>query len=199
VGNREPEEAGEAAAPASLAGAAQEIALATLAPWRFKVRGELGMVYIGVIGESAPPPHLLETAEAVGRCVAEAGAVLVCGGMGGVMEAACRGAQAAGGVTIGILPGPDRRDGNAYLTHAIPTGLGYARNILVVRSSDALIAVGGKFGTLSEIAYAKIESRPVIGLDTWTLERANLPDPIVRATSPRDAVEKAFAACGTSL
>ena len=153
-----------------------------------------GPVYLGVIGENEPPPHLLETAETVGRCVAEAGAILVCGGMGGVMEAACRGAQAAGGRTIGILPGFDRRDGNSYLTVAIPTGLGYARNLLVVRSADALIAVGGKFGTLSEIAYAKIEGRPVIGLDTWTLARADLPDPIVRAASPRDAVERALAA-----
>ncbi len=153
-----------------------------------------GPVYLGLIGENEPPPHLLETAEAVGRCVAEAGAILVCGGMGGVMEAACRGAQAAGGRTIGILPGLDRRDGNPYLTVAIPTGLGYARNLLVVRSADALIAIGGKFGTLSEIAYAKIEGRPVIGLETWTLARADLPDPIVRAASPRDAVERALAA-----
>lgn len=152
------------------------------------------MIYIGVIGENEPPAHLLETAEAVGRCVAEAGATLVCGGLGGVMEAACRGARAAGGVTIGILPGHDRREGNAFLSYAIPTGLGYARNILVVRSADALIAVGGKFGTLSEIAYAKIEGRPVVGLDTWMLERAGLPDPILRATSPRDAVDKALAA-----
>ena len=153
-----------------------------------------GAVYLGVIGENAPPPHLLETAEAVGRCVAEAGAILVCGGLGGVMEAACRGARAAGGVTIGILPGHDRGEGNPYLTYAIPTGLGYARNILVVRSADAVIAVGGKFGTLSEIAYAKIEGRPVIGLETWGLARADLPDPIHRAASPRDAVEKALAA-----
>ena len=154
------------------------------------------MIYIGVIGENEPPPHLLEAAEAVGRCVAEAGVTLVCGGLGGVMEAACRGAQAAGGITIGILPGHDRRGGNPYLTHAIPTGLGYARNILVVRAADALIAVGGKFGTLSEIAYAKIEGRPVVGLDTWTLPRADLPDPILRATSPRDAVAQALAALG---
>jgi len=155
-----------------------------------------GPVYLAVIGESDPPPHLVETAEALGRCVAEAGAVLVCGGMGGVMEAACRGAQAAGGRTLGILPGYDRREGNPHLTVAIPTGLGYARNILVVRAADALIAVGGKFGTLSEIAYAKIEGRPVIGLDTWTLARAELPDPIVRAASPRDAVAQALAAVG---
>ncbi len=158
--------------------------------------GGSGVVYLGVIGENEPPPHLLETAEAVGRCVAEAGATLVCGGLGGVMEAACRGARGAGGVTIGILPGHDRREGNAYLTYAIPTGLGYARNILVVRSADALIAVGGKFGTLSEIAYAKIEGRPVVGLETWTLTRADIPDPLVRATSPRDAVARALAAIG---
>ncbi len=152
------------------------------------------MIYLGVIGENEPPAHLLETAEAVGRCVAEAGAALVCGGLGGVMEAACRGARGAGGITIGILPGHDRREGNPYLTYAIPTGLGYARNILVVRAADALIAVGGRFGTLSEIAYAKIEGRPVVGLDTWTLTRADLPDPILRAGSPRDAVERALAA-----
>ena len=152
------------------------------------------MVYIGVIGENEPPARLLEAAETVGRCVAEAEATLVCGGLGGVMEAACRGAQAAGGVTIGILPGNDRREGNRYLTYAIPTGLGFARNILVVRSADALIAVGGKFGTLSEIAYAKIEGRPVVGLDTWTLERGGLPDPILRAASPQDAVAMALAA-----
>lgn len=155
-----------------------------------------GTIYLGVIGESDPPPHLLEMAEAVGRCLAEAGAILVCGGLGGVMEAACRGAQASGGTTIGILPGHDRREGNPYLTYAIPTGLGHARNILVVRSADALIAVGGKFGTLAEIAYAKIEGRPVVGLDTWGLARADLPDPVVRATSPRDAVDKALAALG---
>ena len=153
-----------------------------------------GNVYVGVIGESDPPSHLLETAEAVGRCLAEAGAILVCGGLGGVMEAACRGAQAAGGTTIGILPGHDRREGNPHLTYAIPTGLGHARNILVVRSADALIAVGGKFGTLAEIAYAKIEGRPVVGLNTWGLTRADLPDPVVRATSPRNAVEEALAA-----
>jgi uncharacterized protein (TIGR00725 family) len=152
--------------------------------------------YIGVIGENEPPPHLLEAAEAVGRCVAEAGAIVVCGGLGGVMEAACRGAQAAGGITIGILPGSDRRQANPYLTYAIPTGLGYVRNILVVRSADAVIAVGGKFGTLSEIAYAMIEGRPLFGLETWTLGRADLPDPIVRAASPRDAVAKAVAALG---
>jgi uncharacterized protein (TIGR00725 family) len=152
------------------------------------------MIYIGVIGENEPPARLLDAAEAVGRCVAEAGATLVCGGLGGVMEAACRGAQAAGGVTIGILPGNDRRESNRHLTYAIPTGLGFARNILVVRAADALIAVGGKYGTLSEIAYAKIEGRPVVGLDTWTLERGGLPDPILRAASPQDAVAKALAA-----
>jgi len=155
-----------------------------------------GAVYLGVIGESSPAPRALEAAEAVGRCVAEAGAVLVCGGLGGVMEAACRGARAAGGITIGILPGSDRAEGNAYLTHAIPTGLGPARNILVVRAADAVIAVGGRFGTLSEIAFAKIEGRPVVGLETWTLSRPEMPDPIIRAGTAGEAVAKALAALG---
>jgi hypothetical protein len=157
-------------------------------------RAAQGPVCLAVVGESAPPPHLLETAEAVGRCVAEAGAILVCGGLGGVMEAACRGARAVGGITIGILPGLDRGEGNPYLTYAIPTGLGYARNILVVRAADAVIAVGGRFGTLSEIAFARVDGRPVVGLETWALSRADLPDPVIRASSPRDAVAKALEA-----
>jgi uncharacterized protein (TIGR00725 family) len=127
-------------------------------------------LYVGVAGASQPEPPLLDEAEVLGRRLGEAGAVVVCGGGPGVMEAVCRGAQAAGGVTIGLLPGLDRAEGNPYLTVSIPTGLGQGRNLLLVRSSNAVIAVGGGFGTLSEIALALRTGTPVIGLATWSLQ-----------------------------
>jgi uncharacterized protein (TIGR00725 family) len=111
-----------------------------------------------------------EVAEAVGRELAARGAVVVCGGLGGVMEAACRGAKESGGVTVGILPGTDRAAANAFVDVAIPTGLGEARNALVVRAADALIAVGGGYGTLSEIALALKAGKRVVGLDSWEIE-----------------------------
>ena len=106
----------------------------------------------------------------MGRELAARGAVLVCGGLGGVMEAACRGAKDAGGRTVGILPGTDRAAANPFVDTAIPTGLGEARNALVVRAADALIAVGGGYGTLSEIALALKAGKPVVGLDSWDIE-----------------------------
>jgi len=109
-------------------------------------------------------------AEEVGRLVAQRGGVLVCGGLGGVMDAACRGARAQGGTTIGILPGLDRSAANPHVDVAIPTGLGEARNALVVRAADVLIAVGGAYGTLSEIALALGAGKRVIGLDTWDID-----------------------------
>jgi uncharacterized protein (TIGR00725 family) len=105
----------------------------------------------------------------VGRELAARGAVLVCGGLGGVMEAACRGAKDAGGRTVGILPGTDRAAANPFVDAAIPTGLGEARNALVVRAADALIAVGGGYGTLSEIALALKAGKRVVGLDSWDI------------------------------
>jgi uncharacterized protein (TIGR00725 family) len=112
--------------------------------------------------------------------------VLVCGGLGGAMEAACRGASEAGGVTVGILPGDDRSAANRFVEVAIPTGLGEARNALVVRSADALVAVGGGYGTLSEIAFALKAGKPVIGLGSWEIEG-------VRAVeSPEQAVSAAL-------
>ncbi|HTX54858.1 MAG TPA: TIGR00725 family protein [Candidatus Baltobacteraceae bacterium] len=151
-------------------------------------------LFIAVIGENDPPVHLAALAEEVGAEVASAGAVLVCGGMGGAMEAACRGAQRAGGVTIGILPGTQHTDANPYVTYPIPTGLGHARNIMVARSAHALIAIGGKYGTLSEIAFAKIEGKPVIGLDTWELTREGQAEPhIQRAQDAKEAVRLALA------
>ena len=127
-------------------------------------------LYIGVAGASRPEPRLLGQAELLGRRLAEAGAVVVCGGGPGVMEAACRGARSAGGTTVGLLPGLDRGEGNPHLSVALPTGLGQGRNLLLVRSSDALVAVGGGFGTLSEIALALRTGTPVVGLDTWSLQ-----------------------------
>jgi uncharacterized protein (TIGR00725 family) len=152
-------------------------------------------VVIAVIGENDPSPGLGRLAEEVGGEIAAAGAVLVCGGLGGVMEAACRGAQRRGGVTIGLLPGTRAEDANPYVTYPIPTGLGHARNLLVARSARAIIAVGGKFGTLSEIAFAKIEGIPVIGLATWQLSRDGLEeDPILRARDAKEAVSLALKA-----
>jgi uncharacterized protein (TIGR00725 family) len=127
------------------------------------------VLYIGVAGASQPGPEVLAEAETLGRRLAEAGAVVVCGGGGGVMEAVCRGARAAGGTTVGLLPGLDRAEGNPHLSVALPTGLGQGRNLLLVRSSDALVAVGGGFGTLSEIALALRTGTPVVGLATWSL------------------------------
>jgi uncharacterized protein (TIGR00725 family) len=127
-------------------------------------------LYVGVAGASRPEPPLVGLAERLGRRLAEAGAVVVCGGGPGVMEAVCRGAQSAGGTTIGLLPGLDRAEGNPYLTVSIPTGLGQGRNLLLVRSSNAVIAVGGGFGTLSEIALALRTGTPVVGLATWSLQ-----------------------------
>jgi uncharacterized protein (TIGR00725 family) len=132
-------------------------------------------LYVGVAGASQPEPALVEEAELLGRRLAEAGAVVVCGGGPGVMEAVCRGARSVGGTTVGLLPGEDRRDGNPHLSVSVPTGLGQGRNLLLVRSSDALVAVGGGFGTLSEIALALRTGTPVIGLATWSLRLGARP------------------------
>ena len=145
-------------------------------------------------GSGEAPPADLEAAEHVGRTLAARGAVVVCGGRGGVMEAACRGAKEGGGTTVGILPGLDRAEANPYVDVAVPTGLGEARNALVVRAADALIAVGGEWGTLSEIALAKRAGKRVVGLGTWEVSRAGRPvDGIVAASDPEEAVELALA------
>lgn len=132
-------------------------------------------------------------AEEVGRQLAQQGVILVCGGLGGVMEAACRGAAAEGGTTIGILPGDSPRAANAYVQIPIVTGVGYARNLSVVKSAEAVIAVGGSYGTLSEIAYALQSGIPVIGLNTWSLSRNGQQDnSIILAENPTSAVNKAI-------
>jgi uncharacterized protein (TIGR00725 family) len=119
---------------------------------------------------------VLERAEAVGAALAAAGAVLLTGGRGGVMEAASRGAAQAGGLTVGILPGWDRAEANRWVAVAIPTGLAELRNGLLVRAADALIAVGGAYGTLSEIALALQAGKPVIGLGSWTIDGVELTE-----------------------
>ena len=147
--------------------------------------------YVAVIGASNATEWELTTAERVGRLLADAGCVLVCGGLGGVMDAAARGSAAGGGVSIGILPGDDRVDASRHLTVAIASGFGEARNAIVARSADAVVAVGGEFGTLSEIALALKMGKPVIGLGTWELGRDDLArDPIVRTETPEEAVEE---------
>jgi uncharacterized protein (TIGR00725 family) len=152
--------------------------------------------YVAVVGAGRATADEEQAAEEVGRRLAVAGAVVVCGGLGGVMEAACRGAKASGGTTVGILPGTSRADANPFVDVAIPTGLGELRNGLVVRATDALVAVGGEFGTLSEIALALKGRKPVVALGGWELARDGEPvDAIERAATPEDAVALALAAC----
>jgi uncharacterized protein (TIGR00725 family) len=141
--------------------------------------------YIGVIGAGECDAELGRLAEAVGRGIAEAGAVLVCGGMGGVMEAACRGAKTAGGTTLGILPGRDRTGANEYLDFAVATGINEARNLAIIRTADVLVAVGGSYGTLSEIGFALKAGKNVVGLNTWEI------DGIVRVATAEEAVRLA--------
>ena len=148
---------------------------------------------IAVIGGSEPSPEEARLAEEVGRELARQGITLVCGGLGGVMEAACRGASSEGGVTIGILPGDSARSANPYVQIPIVTGMGYARNISVVKSAQAVIAIGGSYGTLSEIAHARQSGIPVIGLNTWAISRNGKTDnSIFPAQNATEAVNKAI-------
>lgn len=152
-------------------------------------------VQISVIGTSEGDEEILRAAEAVGRGIAEAGAVLVCGGLTGVMEAASRGAAEAGGTVLAILPTLSPADANPYVTHAVATGTGHARNLAVVASGGAVIAVGGEWGTLSEIAYARKLGRPVISIQSWPLrDRAGTDLGIVEAETAEEAVKAAMSA-----
>jgi uncharacterized protein (TIGR00725 family) len=153
--------------------------------------------YLAVIGGDPAPDDLLKVAEEVGSAIAERGAYLVCGGLGGVMEAACRGAKEAGGTTIGILPTADRGHANAYVDVAIPTGMGEMRNALIIRCADAVIAIGGEFGTLSEIGFGLKTGKPVVGIAAWELSKqGTFSDAIVRAGDARSAVDVALKASG---
>jgi hypothetical protein len=143
-------------------------------------------VQIAVIGGREELPDILNLAEEVGRRIARAGAVLVCGGLGGVMEAAAQGARNQGGITVGILPQPHREGANPYITVPIPTGFGEGRNVIIARAADVLIAVGGEYGTLSEIAFGLKIGKPVIGIQTWDIKG------VIKAKSADEAVRKAF-------
>lgn len=143
--------------------------------------------YVAVVGPGEATAAQDAAAEDVGFHLAEAGAIVVCGGLGGVMAAACRGARSAGGLTVGLLPGTDRTAANEWVEVVIPTGLGELRNGLVVRAADVVIAVGGAYGTLSEIALALKTGVPVVGLSTWPI------DGIERADSASAAVARALA------
>ena len=157
---------------------------------------------IAVIGSSRPPhEELVELGEGVGQELAKRGVTVVCGGLSGVMEAVCRGAKSEGGQTIGILPGRVPTDANDYVDIPIVTTMGYSRNIIVVHTGAACIAVGGAFGTLCEIAYALDAGIPVVGLNTWTFtstgEGTPIHDRIIPADNPVDAVEKAIVAANS--
>ena len=157
----------------------------------------MSRVVISVIGAgNNAPREAVEMAEAVGRELAKRGAVVVCGGLNGVMEAVCRGAKSEGGVTIGVLPGDDPESANSFVDFPVPTGMGHARNAIVVKAGLAVIAVDGAYGTLSEIGHALAEGKTVIGLKTWQIsqEEKNEQTTIVRAGTPREAVELALQA-----
>ncbi|UCG42751.1 MAG: TIGR00725 family protein [candidate division WOR-3 bacterium] len=148
--------------------------------------------HIGVIGGSECATEVAQLAERVGAGIAERGGVLVCGGLAGVMEAACRGAKQAGGTTIGILPGHERAAANEHVDIAIATGLGEARNLSIIRTADRLIAIDGSHGTLSEIGFALRVGKRVVGLQTWDIAG------VIRAESPEQALDLAFEGLGQS-
>jgi len=152
-------------------------------------------VYVAVVGPSAASAEEERVASDVGRLLAGRGAIVVTGGLDGVMAAASRGAREAGGTTLGMLPGTDRTGANPWVDVAVPTGMGEARNALVVRTADGVIAVGGEYGTLSEIALALKLGRPVVGIGTWELSRAgsaNADVGIARAPDADEAVRLLF-------
>ncbi len=144
---------------------------------------------IAVVGPAKCGEKQADLAEEVGAMIAKRGAIVVCGGRGGVMEAACKGAASAGGTTVGILPGTEVSEGNDYLTIALPTGLGEARNALVATTGQAMISIGGSYGTLSEIALALKAGRKVIGLETWSaIDHAERQLDILSAKDAAEAV-----------
>jgi uncharacterized protein (TIGR00725 family) len=150
-----------------------------------------GSPYVSVVGSGTASGELYEKAREVGRLVARRGGTVVCGGRSGVMEAAALGATEAGSTAIGILPDEDRKQANEFLSFSIATGTGHARNLAVVCSGDVVIAIGGEYGTLSEIGLARKIGRPVVALESW-----DLGEHVSAASSPEEAVEAAFALIG---
>jgi hypothetical protein len=154
----------------------------------------VGFKIVGVIGSSKAEGELLSLAEEVGAEIAKRGAAVVCGGLTGVMEAVCKGARREGGLTIGIIPSDNRNDANPYVQIPIVTGMGTGRNVMLVKTADVVIAVGGEFGTLSEIAHALKLGKTVIGLRSWKLDKAHtkpIPD-LIEVDSPKKAVDLAL-------
>ncbi|WP_372806559.1 TIGR00725 family protein [Pontiella sp.] len=150
-------------------------------------------MHIGVLGPHATTPEQYELGTQVGAAIAQAGAILFCGGLDGMMRAAAQGAKSAGGLTIGILPGTDKTAANEFIDIGIPTDLGAYRNALLVRSCDAVIAVHGAYGTLSEVAFALRLKVPVVGLNTWAVHRNGAPDPGIHvARTAEEAVRLAI-------
>lgn len=148
---------------------------------------------IAVIGGNRPTSTEAKAAEEIGRQLARKGVILVCGGLGGIMEAACRGASCEDGMTVGILPGDNPRSANPYVRIPVVTGIGYARNVAVVKSASAVIAIGGSYGTLTEIGHALQSGIPVIGLNTWEIVRNGLVDSsIIKVDTAGEAVEEAL-------
>ena len=148
---------------------------------------------IAVIGDSSCSPEEAKLAETVGELLAQQNVAVICGGLGGVLEAVCRGAKSKGGLTVGIMPGEDPSTANPWVDIPVVTGIGEARNVAVVKSAQAVIAIGGRYGTLSEIAYALKSGIPVIGLNTWSLSRNGRDDDsIVRVRTAAEVVDKAI-------
>jgi uncharacterized protein (TIGR00725 family) len=145
-----------------------------------------GRRLIAVIGGRKATTRLLREAEEVGRLLARKGALVVTGGLGGIMEAASRGARKEGGLTVGVLPDDNKRRANRYVDIPVATGLGIGRNIIIARTADAVIAVGGEYGTLSEIAFSLQLGKPVAGIGTWAIKG------VAEASDAEDAVEKIF-------
>jgi uncharacterized protein (TIGR00725 family) len=149
--------------------------------------------HIGVLGPNNTTSEQDELGQAIGADIAKAGAILFCGGLGGMMTAAAEGAKSEGGQTVGILPGSGKTDANEFIDIAIPTDLGAYRNAILVRSCDAVIAIHGEYGTLSEIAFALRLGVPVVGLNTWTVSKEGKPDPGIHvANSAEEAVKLAL-------
>jgi len=150
-------------------------------------------VRITVVGAGCSDPETASIAERVGAGIARRGGILICGGLGGAMEAAARGAKSEGGLTVGILPGPRAADANPFIDVPIPTSMGEARNVINVRAADAVIAVRGSYGTLSEIACAIKMGIPVVAIRAWS----EIPE-VIQAGSPEEAVETAFESAGAA-
>lgn len=155
--------------------------------------GPVAMIIIGVVGGQHAPPEALRNAERVGYLIAKGGAALICGGLTGVMEASCKGAKSAGGLTIGLLPTGRKSDANPFVDIPIVTGLGTARNVVIVRTADAIVAIDGSYGTLSEIAHALERGKPIVSLGAWDLRKIGVdPELYLEAKDPEAAVRMAF-------